>query len=238
MNQGIYSLAASMVNQINRVDTLSNNLANTNTTSFKQDNLVEGSFNYYLDKNNKKENNIHLHKLNTVTNIVPKIDGNYFTKEQGAIVLTENQLDFAIKDNETFFKVKNDNGDILLSKDGSFKNLNGFLVSSEGYKVLNNDNENIVIDEGFEAQISLVKTSYTNLEKFANNNYKMKDTSAVENILNNDSYLLQGSLEKSNINTIKSMVGLIDSQRRLEQAQKASVGISEINQKLIDKLTR
>jgi flagellar basal-body rod protein FlgG len=245
MNQGIYSLAASMVNQLNRVDLLSNNIANTNTTAFKQDNLVEGSFNYYLDKNDKNqeikkrdENSLFLHKLNSVTNTVPKIDGNYFTKTQGSIIQTNNQLDFSIKQNDVFFKVRNDNNDILLSKDGAFKNLDGFLVTSEGYKVLNIDNENIAVEDGFEAQISLIKTPYTNLDKFANNNYKMKDTTNIEVVANNEKILLQGSLEKSNINAIKSMVGLIDAQRRLEQAQKASVGISEINQKLIDKLTR
>ena len=32
------------------------------------------------------------------------------------------------------------------------------------------------------------------------------------------------------------MVGLIESQRRFEQAQKAMTGIDEINQKVIDKI--
>ena len=31
MNQGVYPLAASMINQINRLDQISNNLANVNT---------------------------------------------------------------------------------------------------------------------------------------------------------------------------------------------------------------
>jgi flagellar basal-body rod protein FlgG len=84
----------------------------------------------------------------------------------------------------------------------------------------------------------LVKTSFDNLTKISNNNYKVEDNKKTTNILDNQPYLLQGTLEKSNVNSITTMVALIDSQRRLEQAQKASVGISEINQKLIDKLTR
>lgn len=35
MNQGVYPLAASMINQINRLDQISNNLANINTNGFK-----------------------------------------------------------------------------------------------------------------------------------------------------------------------------------------------------------
>ena len=34
MNQGTYPLAATMINQINRLDMISNNLANSNTNGF------------------------------------------------------------------------------------------------------------------------------------------------------------------------------------------------------------
>ena len=235
MNQGIYSLAATMVNQLNRVDTISNNLANANTVGFKQNNLVEGSFNYYLSKNH--ENSNYVHNLNKITNTVPKIDGHYIDEEHGPIVTTSNKLDFAITTRDAFFKIKVNNN-IVLTKNGSFNNLNGFLVTKDGNYVLNINNEKISIEDGFEEQIALVKTKYLNLDKQGSNNYKIKDIKQTSNIVNNDSFLIQGSIEKSNINTITAMVGLIDSQRRLEQAQKASVGIDEINQKLIDKLTR
>lgn len=41
MNQGVYPLAASMINQINRLDQISNNLANINTNGFKQEGTTE-----------------------------------------------------------------------------------------------------------------------------------------------------------------------------------------------------
>ena len=44
MNQGVYPLAASMINQINRLDQISNNLANTNTYGFKQEGTTETTF--------------------------------------------------------------------------------------------------------------------------------------------------------------------------------------------------
>jgi flagellar basal-body rod protein FlgG len=234
MNQGIYSLSATMVNQLNRVDVLSNNLANANTTAFKEDNLVEGSFNHYLDR--LKEKKIQPTKLDIVNNTVPKIDGDYIKGDVGALVTTGNQLDFALKDNEMFFKVKNQNGDILLTRDGSFKNVGGFLSTSEGLRVLNADNEPIAIEQGFEPQIALVKTKFENLDKIGNNNYKVNDMQKTTAILNSDNFMLQGSIEKSNVNSITTMVALIDSQRRLEQAQKAMNGIDEVNQKLLTKL--
>jgi flagellar basal-body rod protein FlgG len=236
MNQGVYSLAATMVNQLNRVDVLSNNLANANTTGFKQDNLVEGSFNHYLEKS--KNENIQTTKLNVVNNTVPKIDGDYISSMDGPIVTTGNKLDFAINERDVFFKVEGLNKEVLLTKDGAFKNKDGFLVNHDGAYVLNNENERINITDGFESQIALVKTPYENIDKVGNNNYKINDTKKTTLVLDNDPYLLQGSIEKSNVNAITTMVSLIDSQRRLEQAQKASTGIDDINQKLIDKLSR
>ena len=236
MNQGIYSLAATMVNQLNRVDVLSNNLANANTNAFKQNNLVQGSFNHYMTKN--LQHNDLREKINEVTNTVPKIDGNFYSDIEGAVEVTGNKLDFSINARDVFFKVQNNNNDIVLTKDGAFKNINGFLVTSEGNNVLNSENEKIIVAEGFENQIALIKSSYNNLSKQGNNNYLINDNNNVQNVLINENYLIQGSVEKSNVNTITTMVALIDSQRRLEQAQKASTGIDEINQKLIDKITR
>ena len=48
--------------------------------------------------------------------------------------------------------------------------------------------------------------------------------------------MLQGSLEKSNVNTIRTMVGLIEAQRKFEQSQKAITGIDQINGKVIESI--
>ena len=234
MNQGIYPLAASMINQLNRVDTLANNLANSNTVSFKQDGLSEGSFNNYLQK--AKENKEEISRLNQVTNIIPKLDNKFIDKTVGAITPTDNKLDFAIKQAEAFFKVKNSSGEILLTRDGSFNVLNGQLVTKNGYQVLNANNEPIVVEDDFAQQIAVVKTQFENLDKVGNNNYKIKEQNKTENIVNNQDFVLQGAVERSNVNSVTTMVSLIDSHRRFEQAQKAMTGIDEINQKVIDKI--
>ena len=51
-----------------------------------------------------------------------------------------------------------------------------------------------------------------------------------------DARVLATMIEKSNINSVTTMVSLIDAHRRLEQAQKAITSINEINQKVIDKV--
>ena len=57
--------------------------------------------------------------------------------------MTGNNLDFALNSPDTFFKIQNANGDIVYSRDGSFKNWIIF-VDSNGNNVLNADNEPIV----------------------------------------------------------------------------------------------
>lgn len=234
MNQGVYSLSAAMINQLNRVDVISNNLANVNTNAFKEDNVVEGSFNHYLERLAEKD--LTPTKLDTLNNIVPKIDGNFIKGEIGSIVETNNPLDFALKTNDTFFKVLNKNGDILLTRDGSFKNIGGVLSTFDGKKVLNNTNQPINVVDGFQTQVAVVSTSYDNLGKVGNNNYKISDTTKVKPIIDNDQFMVVGAIEKSNINAVTTMVALIDSQRRLEQAQKAITGIGELSEKLLSKI--
>jgi len=231
VNLGTYPLAANMVNQINRVDTISNNLANLNTTGFKEDRLVEGSFNYYLQR--AKEQSFIPTKINIINNTIPKIDGSYVNKDLGAIIQTGNRLDFALKEPDIFFKVKDNKGNILLTRDGSFKNMDGFLVTSEGYKVLNINNEPIAVDENFESQLVLIKTRFENLQKIGNNNYKILNSKNIFTITNTEGKVLQGALEKSNVNAVAAMVKLISAQRKMEQAQKALNGIDEINSRLI-----
>jgi len=234
MNQSTYALAASMINQINRIDTISNNLANVNTNGFKQERTSEGSFNYYLKR--AQEERFIPAKISEISNTIPKMDYKYTVTKQGPLMITGNNLDFTLSSEDTFFKIEGENGQTLYTRDGSFKSLDGFLVNSSGRNVLSNDNEAIEINEGFENQIGVTKIKFKNLSKIGDNNYKVNEQANIENLELNDKEIIQGAIEKSNVNTVLSMVGLIDAQRSLEQAQKAVNTIDEINQRLIDRV--
>ncbi len=235
MNQGTYPLVASMVNQISRLDQISNNLANLNTTGFKQEGLTETSFNYYLQRVEKegKEPTIS----NIVTNTIPKIDSRYIDGKMGSISLTNNKLDFALKHPEHFFKIQNENGDIVYTRDGAFKNLDGFLVDSNGNSILNSNNEPIELEsDDFVSQIGVSQISYKNLVKIGENSYKLKNAEGVSSFEENDGLIMQGHIERSNVNPVSQMVTLIEAHRRFEQSQKAVSSIDEINSKIIDKI--
>ena len=234
MNSSTYQLAATMVNQFSRVDMISNNIANVNTNGFKQENLVEGSFNNYL--NRAKNDGSNLDEMNKLINTVPKIDGKFIMGQQGDLQVTANELDFALNTPDTFFKIQNQNGEIEYTRDGSFKNLNGMLVDGNGNSVLSVDNEPLVVEGEFASLIGVIKTPFNNLEKVGDNNYKVKDFAQVELLDGNEEYVVQGAVEKSNVSAVSSMVQLIDAQRRAEQAQTMFKSKSELNGKLIEKV--
>ena len=234
MNQGTYPLAASMINQISRLDQISNNLANINTNGFKQEGTSETTFNYYLQR--AQEQNIAPTKINTVVNNIPKIDSKFINSEMGPIAMTGNTFDFALSNPDTFFKIQNQNGDIVYTRDGAFKNLDNFQVDGNGNNVLNADNEPIVIDEDTASQVGVVKISYEDLEKIGDNTYLAKNSAQIQSFENNDSLIVKGAIEKSNVNSVSTMVELIDANRRFEQAQKAVKSIDELNASLIEKI--
>ena len=234
MNQGTYPLAASMINQVNRLDQISNNLANVNTNGFKQEGTTETTFNYYLNK--AQEKGEIPTKINTVTNNIPKIDSKFINSEMGPIAMTGNVLDFALNNPDTFFKIQNANGDIVYTRDGAFKNLDNFLVDGNGNNVLNANNEPITIEEDVASQIGVVKIAYNNLEKIGDNTYITQNPNQLEVFDNNDNLIVKGAIEKSNVNSVSVMVELIDAHRRFEQAQKAVKTIDELNASLIEKI--
>ncbi len=198
--------------------------------------MSEGSFNNYLERAAREK--FQPTKLSTVLNTIPKQDAKYISNIQGEIVPTSNPTDFALKNTDTFFKVRNQEGETLLSRDGSFHVLDGVLVNGAGYEVLSADDAPVEAVEGFEQLIGVAKTDFTNLEKVGNNSYKIKNEDDVEFILENDEYVLQGSIEKSNVNSVATMVSLIDAHRQFEQMQKAIKSKGEMSKSLIDKLGR
>ena len=234
MNQGVYPLAGSMINQVNRLDMISNNLANMNSFGFKQEAMVEGTFNNYLQKAGASNN---VNSENRILNDIPKLSGKYIDQTSGAVVQTQNELDFSLNSSDLFFKVQDQNGDIVYTRNGSFKVSDGFLSDAFGNTVLNNDNEPIVLEGNVEENLGVVKIDFQNLEALGQSKFKLKENTNIEQIMEDPAYYVtKGSVEKSNVNPVRAMVELIDAQRRFEQSQKAITSIDSLNANVIEKI--
>ena len=144
MQTGYYSAAAGMVTQFNRLDVISNNLANVNTTGYKEDKVIIGDFmRLYKEardelplENQTKDSAKFLNRTMART---PQIVSEYTDFSEGNLEKTDNPLDVALTRENLFFLVKTPQG-IRLTRDGSFTtNDEGKLVTKQGYEVLSSD---------------------------------------------------------------------------------------------------
>jgi len=141
MQNGYYATTGAMVTQFNRLDVITNNLANVNTTAFKRDDVVIGDFKRIFQET-QEEMPIKNHTkeaakfLNASIDRVPQVSEQYIEFKQGGLKATGNPLDFALKRADVFFMVDTPDG-ARLTQNGSFViDGNGTLTTKEGYPVL------------------------------------------------------------------------------------------------------
>ncbi|BAM11453.1 flagellar basal-body rod protein FlgG [Helicobacter cinaedi PAGU611] len=157
MQSGYYNTTGGMVTQFNRLDLISNNLANLNTTGFKRDDVVIGDY-LRLFETHKEQLPIEDHTrkaakfLNRTMNRVPIISEEYTDRSVGSLAQTDNPLDFALQRDNAFFVIKTPDG-IRYTRDGNFNIDNdGHLVNKDGHLVLSRDGldsqEGIIIPTG------------------------------------------------------------------------------------------
>ena len=256
MINGFYDVAGGMVTQFNRLDVISNNLANVNTPGFKQDNIIIGEFERIFStkrdilplQNNTKE---AAKFLNRNINKVPIVVEEYTNYSIGNLQKTSNPLDIALTQKNSFFVV--DFNGQKLTRAGNFSLDNqGYLVTKDGYKVLDTNNnpiqiplnaKNIVIDKNATIYVDNEKIATLKIVSIDNLNTLQKVGNTMWNFDQNRAKIittnttLQGFLEKSNINVVKEMTNLIETNRLVEQYQKVmSTYMDDLQKDAIEKL--
>lgn len=160
MQNGFYAATGGMVTQFNRLELISNNLANTNTNGFKRDDVVIGDF---LRLYEEFKHNLPLENhtrdaakfLNRTINRVPQIVEEYSDFSQGGFHRSENPLDIALTNKNAFFAIQTPQG-VRYTRDGSFSlNNDGILVTKNGNPVLSREG----LDSGGFLNINLSSNS-------------------------------------------------------------------------------
>lgn len=246
MNRGLYTASAGMMLQMARQDAVANNLANVNTGGYKKQNAVSREFPEMLMSrlgeskyNRKGDLEPQIPKVIGGLGTGACIDAIYTDYTSGRIKNTTNPLDFALTDGveggnqpaPVFFVVNTPEGQ-RYTRNGEFKlSSESYLVTNQGYQVLNTEDQPIQIEGEFDmdskgvisvngeqiAQLKVVSFPNPNLlQRVGENLY-----SATEqpNRVDNPN-ILQGYIEDSNVNAVQEMVTLISVSRAYESLQK------------------
>jgi len=123
MLEGLYSAAAGMSAQQKQLDAISNDLANESTSGYKSERVAFSDLLY---------NRFDVAGTETTDGAGASAQLIGRSEAQGSLQQTGDPLDLAIE-GEGFFQVKRPNGQVALTRDGSFGvDANGTIVNSQG----------------------------------------------------------------------------------------------------------
>lgn len=209
-----------------QMDIVSNNMANMNTSGYKQDDAI---FSSYLVKTKEAEG------FGKVPVYFTQDFGSFQDFQEGAIVQTGNALDVALK-GDSFFSIETPYGERYTKKGQFSLDADGKLVTMDGDTVLSENNEPFFFAPG-ENQINITENGEVETEngivgrlklvKFADNQKLLKVANTMfENVAGNAMEIngggvqvIQGAVEKSNVEPISEMTKLINLQRSYEYVQ-------------------
>lgn len=246
MNQALWVAKTGLDAQQTRMSVVSNNLANVNTTGFKQDRAVFEDLLYQTVRQSggqSSQNTLLPSGLNLGTGVRVVATEKLFA--QGSMLNTGNALDVAIK-GRGFFQVLQPDGNLAYTRDGTFqRSAQGELVTASGYLV----QPSITIPEGAQSitigvdgavsiqlagqpapsQVGTLETvdfiNPAGLQPVGENLYIETAASGAAQGgtpgLNGFGQVVQGVLEGSNVNVVAELVNMIETQRAYEMNSKA-----------------
>jgi flagellar basal-body rod protein FlgG len=259
--KGIYSALSGAMAQNQRLETISNNLANASTTAFKKD---KQAFHEFVTANEKPPQVMTIPRITATVESFYDMQGGdrayvdtrgtYSDFSQGALKNTGGPMDIAIE-GQGFFEVLTPSGP-RLTRNGSFKlDGDGRLVNNEGHLLLREGQgdpaqraiqlagRNLTIGysgEIYDGDTNVGKLSVVNVEnkdalqKQGSSLYQLKpnyETAARPAI---EFKLHQGFLEMSNVNVVEEMTEMIQASRAFEATQNAVKAYDQIDEKLVN----
>ncbi len=237
MIRGLYTSGIGMATQMKKLDVVSNNLANVNTTGYKKDSPIISSFpDILMTKINDRDQMGMMPKPIGNVTLGAQIDEIYTDFSQGSFIRTDDRFNVAIQ-GDGFFTVTTPDGQERYTRDGSFiVSQDGQLKTKEGNLVMG---QNGVVRLGDEfltrrREVFIDDTGGINIEGTLVdrlNIVSFEDQAGLDKVGDNlfqgggnpgpfNGKVIQGFLEDTNVNPVTAMVDLITVSRAYEANQK------------------
>ena len=250
MEMSMYSALFGALSNEMRLNISANNLANINTTGYKRDQVsFQDTFARFAhDYNPDPRGNIREEKLLPRADLIakPRLALQEIDFTQGALQVTGNTFDLAIQ-GPGFFRVRSPDGDYLTRNGAFMRGPDGTLMTDQGYQVLGEGGPidippGKVITVAGDGQINVdgapvgnldivAVTDPQTLEKYGANLYRGDGGGAIQQgaIDPAQTQVVQGYLEKPNVEVVTEMVAMIETQRTFEAYQKVMSSSNDLD---------
>ena len=203
--------------------------------------------------------------LNRTMTRAPQVVDSFTDYSVGNMQKTSNSLDVALSREGLFFAVQTPQG-VRLTRDGSFStNDEGILVTKQGYEVLPNNFQSggkiafgigdsaIEIDKNGQiytnipnsvqltqnSKLFIAQPQNINALKKEGDNLYIPDDVATLKSVDSSNAVLQGFIEKSNVNAVHMMTQMIETNRLVGMYQKVmDAQMNDMNRDAIEKIAR
>ncbi|GFH95321.1 flagellar basal-body rod protein FlgG [Lachnospiraceae bacterium] len=239
MLRGLYTAHTGLRNEQNRMDILTNNLANASTVGFKKEGSTSQPFREVLAVK-IKDSSVGLGTVQPIghSRLGVKIGENYTDYTQGSFRITDNTYDLALAGSGFFALEYTDSQGETSTKytrAGNFTlTQEGYLVNNDGMYVLDTQNRRIQLDTLKDAaidstgsiiqdgrQVARIQVTdfedYDYLEKFGDTFFQPVEGATP---MEGSAEVKSGVLEMSNMSVISEMVNMIAVTRAYESNQK------------------
>lgn len=255
MIRGIYTAASGLLSNLRRQEAVSNNLANLNTTGYKEDASADSSFERVLAS---RVGNAPVpvplafqKRLGTIGTGAYQDDRRPFLR-QGNLEQTGESLDVAIV-GPGFFATRTTEGQTLYTRDGHFTtNDQGAIVTSEGRVVLDGNGQpinvgdadplilrsgEVVVGPDVVGTIGLYDIPADQLVRAEGSAFTTVGTPVLVTA-GSEPRLEQGSLEQSNIELAAETARLMNASRQFEASQRLFKELSANLEKAVNEVGR
>lgn len=226
MLRGIYTSASGMIAQMDRQDTIANNLANVNTTGFKKDQSVIKQFpELMLYRKDDEKDPTNFGKTSILTKIGAlgtgaALEGVYTEFTQGSLEKTDNNLDFSIS-GDGLFAVES-KGSVKLTRSGNFSlSPKGYLITKNGERVLGNSGGKLGYIKILNPNFEITKNGIlTNAEIVASN---LKNGNITLNPNSKNSLLIVKATDNKNLKKIGDNLFDISNVKTIKQDNNSEI---------------
>lgn len=257
MQDSMYSALFGALSNEMRMNSISNNLANVNTTGYKKDQLAfKDTFVMFAhDQIMEPVATVRSKKLfpEPIHIAKPRLAVSKTDFTQGSLKITGGPLDVALN-GEGFFKVQTPDGEYV-TRNGHFRQTaDGQLVTEQGWPVMGtggpitlppgsrvsiDEAGQVLADDAVVGQLQVV--TYENLdvlEKRGRNLFQPRPGEAPAEIPAEGTTVQQGFLEAANVEVVTEMVNMIETQRQFEAYTKIMQSTDTLDKDAIQRVAK